>query len=282
MTFAAEQYRELGAHGEPVSGPARITALGVDVQIYPDADAFAASPASQLDPPPVPGRSPRRTTASAAGPGRRGWAPNRSSPTASSTLLTRPGRTPSCPAPSSKPARVCTLTGQPFTVATVRTAGFAADVCRPSASIPARPHPAPSSAATSPYAPPSPPRSRAAGRREQRPARPDAGPTIGTGPGRIVLRGGAGQPRARQGRGRGRRQRVLTPERSAVHRWGAELRARRDQRGLSLAGLAAWPGMTPVTWPAWSGVTSSPRSRSPGLRKGPRRWRRADQVVAGG
>ena len=50
MTFAAEQYRELRAHGTPVSGPARITALGTDVQIYPGADAFAASPASQLDP----------------------------------------------------------------------------------------------------------------------------------------------------------------------------------------------------------------------------------------
>ena len=29
----------------------------------------------------------------------------------------------------------------------------------------------------------------------------------------------------------------LTPERSAVHRWGSELRARRDECGLSLAGL---------------------------------------------
>ena len=35
----------------------------------------------------------------------------------------------------------------------------------------------------------------------------------------------------------GRERRVLTPDRSAVHRWGADLRARRDQRGLSLAGL---------------------------------------------
>ena len=35
----------------------------------------------------------------------------------------------------------------------------------------------------------------------------------------------------------GRKRRVLTPERSAVHRWGAELRARRDERGLSLAAL---------------------------------------------
>ena len=35
----------------------------------------------------------------------------------------------------------------------------------------------------------------------------------------------------------GRKRRVLTPERSAVHRWGSELRARRDGCGLSLAGL---------------------------------------------
>ena len=35
----------------------------------------------------------------------------------------------------------------------------------------------------------------------------------------------------------GRKRRVLTPGRSAVHRWGAELRARRDERGLSLAAL---------------------------------------------
>ena len=35
----------------------------------------------------------------------------------------------------------------------------------------------------------------------------------------------------------GRKRRVLTPERSAVHRWGSDLRARRDQCGLSLAGL---------------------------------------------
>jgi hypothetical protein len=35
----------------------------------------------------------------------------------------------------------------------------------------------------------------------------------------------------------GRKRRVLTPERSAVHRWGSELRARRDECGLSLARL---------------------------------------------
>jgi hypothetical protein len=36
----------------------------------------------------------------------------------------------------------------------------------------------------------------------------------------------------------GRKRRVLTPERSPAHRWGADLRARRDERGLSLAGLS--------------------------------------------
>ena len=50
MTFEAEQYRHLLALGHQVSGSARITALGVDVIVYPDADVFAASPGSQLDP----------------------------------------------------------------------------------------------------------------------------------------------------------------------------------------------------------------------------------------
>ena len=36
----------------------------------------------------------------------------------------------------------------------------------------------------------------------------------------------------------GRQRRVLTPDRSAVHRWGAQLRALRDERGLSLAALS--------------------------------------------
>ena len=102
MAFEAEQYRQLRALGHRVRGPARITALGIDVTIYPDADAFAASPASQLDPPPAPPR-PRRTTANRARPGRPGWPPNRSSPTASSPTPPRPGPAPACLASS------CTL-----------------------------------------------------------------------------------------------------------------------------------------------------------------------------
>jgi hypothetical protein len=42
MAFEAEQYRQLLALGRRVSGPARITALGIDVTIYPDPAAYAA------------------------------------------------------------------------------------------------------------------------------------------------------------------------------------------------------------------------------------------------
>jgi hypothetical protein len=142
MTFAAEQYRQLRAHGEPVSGPARITALGVDVQIHPDADAFAASPASQLTPSAGSGQEPPPHYRE------RGWAwpprlaaesfisygvfddPAQARPHAllSGTVL-RAGQ------------RVCALTGQRFTVATVSTAGFAADVCLAASEHPGPPAP---------------------------------------------------------------------------------------------------------------------------------------------
>ena len=142
MTFTAEQYRELRAHGAPVSGPARITALGVDVRIYPDADAFAASPGSQLgtsddsgeDPPP------HYREHGWTWPPRLGAEsfisygvfdpPDQARPHArlSGTVL-RAG------------PRVCALTGQPFTVATVSTAGFAADVCLAASEHPDPPAP---------------------------------------------------------------------------------------------------------------------------------------------
>jgi len=48
MAFQAEQYRQMLALGRPVNGSARITALGVEVQIHHDAEAFAASPDSLL------------------------------------------------------------------------------------------------------------------------------------------------------------------------------------------------------------------------------------------
>ena len=140
MTFTAEQYRELRALGTPVSGPARITALGVDVQIYPGADAFAASPASQLDPSAGQEPPPHYRERGWAWPPRLGAEsfisygvfdpPAQARPRArlSGTVL-RAGQ------------RVCALTGQRFTVATVSTAGFAADVCLAASEHPGPPAP---------------------------------------------------------------------------------------------------------------------------------------------
>ena len=90
MAFEAEQYRQLRA-------------LGTDVSIYPDADAFANSPASQIPrsaPHLKPPRNPRRTT---TGPGQPGWPPSPSSPTAYSPTSPGTGREPACPAPSCTP-----------------------------------------------------------------------------------------------------------------------------------------------------------------------------------
>ena len=140
MTFQAEQYRELRAHGAPVSGPARITALGVDVQIYPDADAFAASPASQLTPSagqePPPHYRERGWT----------WPPRLGAESFISYGAFDP---PAQARPRARLSgtvlkaaqRVCALTGQPFTVATVSTAGFAADVCLAASEHPGPPAP---------------------------------------------------------------------------------------------------------------------------------------------
>ena len=139
--FEAEQYRQLLALGRRVSGPARITALGVDVQVYPDADAFAASPGSQLDPSADPaGPPPRDREQGWPGPPRLAAEsfisygifadPAQARPHAclSGTVLSA-GR------------RVCALTGQPFTAAAVRTAGFEADVCLAGSAYPHLPAP---------------------------------------------------------------------------------------------------------------------------------------------
>ena len=85
MGFRAGQCRELralGAAGPPGSLPRR------RARLCPDADAFAVS-RQPGRPPPVPGRN-SRATASVAGPGRRGWQPDRSSPAAPSPALTGP------------------------------------------------------------------------------------------------------------------------------------------------------------------------------------------------
>jgi hypothetical protein len=130
MTFETEQYRPLPALGHQVSGPAAITALGVDVTVYPGADAFAASPGSQLHPSPESGSEPppRYRENGWAWPPRLGAesfishgvfaGPAQAGPRArlSGTVL-------------DAARHVCALTGQPFIAAAVRTAGFEAALC---------------------------------------------------------------------------------------------------------------------------------------------------------
>jgi hypothetical protein len=140
MTFQAEQHRHLRALGQPFSGRARITALGVAVGVYPDAEAFTASPASQLDPPP--GKVPPPGYLERGGL----WPPLLGAESfISYGVFDDPARAGPQALLSGivlKAApRVCVLTGQPFTVATVHTAGFAADVCLAASEHPAPPAP---------------------------------------------------------------------------------------------------------------------------------------------
>ena len=158
MAFEAGQYRQLRALGRRVSGPARITALGIDVQIHPDADAFAASRGSQLDPSADPAREPPPHYREKAGPGRPGWRPNRSSPTASSPTPPRPGRTAACPAPSCKPGGTSARSpGSPSPSPPSAPPDSRPTCAWPAASTPACQHPATSSAAPSSSPPPSTP-----------------------------------------------------------------------------------------------------------------------------
>jgi hypothetical protein len=139
MAFEAEQYRQLAALGRWVAGPARITALGLDVTTYPGPDAFAASPASQVhlgpgiaSPPPPdwdgpwPPRLAAESFTSYAGIADRPHL--QSLAWLSGTVL-------------NATRRVSGLTAQAFTVAAVRTAGFEASLCLAAADHPDLPSP---------------------------------------------------------------------------------------------------------------------------------------------
>ncbi len=142
MAFEAGQYRQLRALGRRVSGPARITALGIDVQIHPDADAFAASRGSQLDPSADPAREPPPHYRE------KGWTwPPRLA--AESFISYGVFADPAQARPHGRLSgtvlqagqHVCALTGQPFTVAAVRTAGFETDLCLAGSEHPGLPAP---------------------------------------------------------------------------------------------------------------------------------------------
>jgi hypothetical protein len=111
-----EQYRHLVAQGQPVDGPARISAFGLSVRVYPDEDAFRAAPEGASD-----------------------ETDNDATPEDDSTAFTPFGAfaEPAKAQPHARltgtvlkaERRINRLTGQPFTVAITRTAGFEADVC---------------------------------------------------------------------------------------------------------------------------------------------------------
>jgi hypothetical protein len=136
MVFEAEQYCQLLGLGQQVSGPARITALGTDADIYPDPAAYAASPASQApgtaaEPPPdYDGPWPPRLAAESliSHAALAGSPQHQSRARLSGTVL---NATP----------HLCALTGQPFTAAAVRTAGFTADLCLAAGDHPDVPEP---------------------------------------------------------------------------------------------------------------------------------------------
>ncbi|HEY0717738.1 MAG TPA: hypothetical protein VGD68_08995 [Streptosporangiaceae bacterium] len=108
LATEVEQYRHLAAAGRPAGGSARITAFGLNVTVHEDQDAFHAAP-----------KGPGDATAPADFEPFGAFAePARAQPHARLTgTVVKAER------------RVCGLTGQPFTVAVTRTAGFEADVC---------------------------------------------------------------------------------------------------------------------------------------------------------
>ena len=121
-----EQYRQLVAEGRPVDSPARITAFGLSVRVYPDEDAFRAVPEAATNAPEAVGPS---DTASFI-PFGAFAEPAKAQPHARLTgTVVKAER------------RINRLTGQPFTVAITRTAGFEADVCLSSYEHPEIPAP---------------------------------------------------------------------------------------------------------------------------------------------
>ena len=89
MAFEAEQYRQLRAFGHRVSGPPGSPHSASTSKSTPMRTPSPPRPAANSTRRPAPPPDRRRTTASPAGPGRRGWPPSRSSPTACSPTLPR-------------------------------------------------------------------------------------------------------------------------------------------------------------------------------------------------
>ena len=142
MAFEAEQYRQLQALGEPVGEQARITALGVAVQVHPRRARLRRLPRQ----PARPGRRPRSGTPPHYREQGWSWPPRLA---AESFIAYGVFADPAQDRPRARLSgtvlkaghHVCALTGQPFTVAAVRIAGFEADLCLAGSEHPGLPAP---------------------------------------------------------------------------------------------------------------------------------------------
>ena len=132
MAFEAEEYRQIEAGGRPVGGRARITAFGVSVRVHADEDAYSTSPDSLFDPSAEHGNEIRMGSQSFISYGAFEAGLGAAEPTAHARLAGVVLRASH---------RTCALTGQGFSVATVQSSGFAADVCLADTEHPITPAP---------------------------------------------------------------------------------------------------------------------------------------------
>jgi hypothetical protein len=121
MAFEAEQYQQIKALGQPTSGHARITAFGLSVHVHADDAAYSASPDSLLDPSREHAAEVRMGPLSFISYGAFAEAGiGAAEPTAHARMAGVVLRASH---------RTCALTGQGFSVATVESSGFVADMC---------------------------------------------------------------------------------------------------------------------------------------------------------
>jgi hypothetical protein len=137
LAFEAEQYQQIKALGQPTSGHARITALGLSVHVHADDDAYRVSPDSLFDPSGEHGDEVRMGPRSFISYGAFAAAGiidavGAAEPTAHARLAGVVLRASH---------RTCALTGQGFSIATVQSSGFVADMCLADTEHPVTPAP---------------------------------------------------------------------------------------------------------------------------------------------
>ncbi len=136
MAFVLEERRLMEALAGPIEGPAAITALGVDVEVFASAALFSESDASLFTPRDEPAGDPPAAFVE------RGWS---WPPRVGSESFFSHGVSGSAESTTAHARLTGTvldarqhtaeLTGQPFIEARVRTAGFEAHVCYPAGEL---------------------------------------------------------------------------------------------------------------------------------------------------